>query len=305
MSEQPEALRLADFIFDKPDSDGHCMKAAAELRRLHALCEEMHIQRGAVPEGWQLVPKELTPEMLAGGLGYWLNVMAPGKQRDTAAKEYTAMLAAAPAPSCTAPAPAEVLMPKPVAYGIGNTAITGHTNRLMMVRIDIPGGDQYAGAFWLPLVLADEAHIYGIAREAAGYARAANWLRTCAEKHAEENGYHEPDTGAFVFAGRAAEEWNNSVLELADEMEAALRGEVKPAEQVAAEFKADLHTLLDKFCAELTAKDHWGGYPECGEDIRMTVTVPAIYDADHNCLREFTEIDLGSYVAAASGGVKS
>jgi len=66
-------------------------------------------------------------------------------------------------------------MPEPVAYGFGNTAITGHTNRLMMVRIDIPGGDQYAGAFWLPLVLADEAHTYGAAcraaGEAAGYAR--------------------------------------------------------------------------------------------------------------------------------------
>lgn len=81
-------------------------------------------------------------------------------------------------------------------------------------------------------------------------------------------------------------------------------GKVKPAEQVAAEFKADLWTLLDKFCAELTAKDHWEDYPECGEDVRMTVTVPAIYNADHNCLREFTEIDLGSYVAAASGKVK-
>lgn len=68
------------------------------------------------------------------------------------------------------PAPAEVPMPKPVAYGIGNTAITGHTNRLMMVRIDIPGGDQYAGAFWLPLVLADEARTYGAACYAAGYA---------------------------------------------------------------------------------------------------------------------------------------
>lgn len=74
-----------------------------------------------------------------------------------------------------ATAQAEVPMPKPVAYGFGNTAITGHTNRLMMVRIDIPGDDQYAGSFWLPLVLADEAHTYGIAcraaGEAAGYAR--------------------------------------------------------------------------------------------------------------------------------------
>jgi len=61
-----------------------------------------HIQRGAVPEGWQVVPKEPTPEMLAGGWGYWLNVMEPGKQRDTAAKEYAAMLAAAPAPDHSA-----------------------------------------------------------------------------------------------------------------------------------------------------------------------------------------------------------
>lgn len=73
------------------------------------------------------------------------------------------------------PAPAEVPMPEPVAYGFGNTAITGHTNRLMMVRIDIPGGDQYAGAFWLPLVLADEAHTYGVACRAAG--EAAGYVR--------------------------------------------------------------------------------------------------------------------------------
>ena len=33
-----------------------------------------------------------------------------------------------------------------------------------------------------------------------------------------------------------------------------------------------------------------------GEDVRMQVDVPAIYDADHNCLREYTEIDLGSWV---------
>ena len=73
------------------------------------------------------------------------------------------------------PAPAEVPMPEPVAYGFGNTAITGHTNRLMMVRLDVPFDDQYAGAFWLPLVLADEARTYGercrAAGEAAGYAR--------------------------------------------------------------------------------------------------------------------------------------
>lgn len=82
-------------------------------------------------------------------------------------------------------------------------------------------------------------------------------------------------------------------------------GEVMKSEQIKRRFMDELQHLLVKWDAELTAKDHWEGYPECGEDVRMTVTVPAIYDADHNCLREFTEIDLGSYVAAASGGVKS
>jgi hypothetical protein len=32
----PEALALAEYLDDKPDSDGHCRQAAAELRRLHA-----------------------------------------------------------------------------------------------------------------------------------------------------------------------------------------------------------------------------------------------------------------------------
>ncbi|MCQ4052054.1 hypothetical protein FK514_29740, partial [Klebsiella pneumoniae] len=86
------------------------------------------------------------------------------------------MLAAAPSPdhfrdaTKMMAAPAEVSMPKPVAYGFGNTAITGHTNRLMMVRLDVPLDDQYAGVFWHPLVLADEAHTYGVACRAAGEA---------------------------------------------------------------------------------------------------------------------------------------
>lgn len=182
--------------------------------------------KDAVPEGWQVVPKDPTSEMLDAAEGVDL---ADEDMRGSCCNLWNRMLAAAPAPdhfrdakemvddpdplhlsrilhelagaaslcweprptgvfdsqlaiqfveqalaeirSRMTPAPAEVLMPKPVAYGLGNTAITGHINRLMMVRIDIPGGDQYAGAFWLPLVLADEARTYGDAREAAGYAR--------------------------------------------------------------------------------------------------------------------------------------
>lgn len=232
---------------------------AAQKRSVQARSALLaHIQRGAVPDGWQVVPKEPTPEMIS----HTKSVEHCGSREPHTSNIYRAMLAAAPAPDhfrdaakmapvhctptehdgrivyehtsepipnadgfvlyaapapdrfraaakmmavqpacmtcsghgmvggllpngggyeadpcpdCAAPVTAGVPMPKPVAYGFGNTAITGHTNRLMMVRIDIPGGDQYAGAFWLPLVLADEAHTYGVAcraaGEAAGYAR--------------------------------------------------------------------------------------------------------------------------------------
>lgn len=119
------------------------------------------------------------------------------------------------------PTPAEVPMPEPVAYGFGNTAITGHTNRLMMVRIDIPGGDQYAGAFWLPLVLADEAHTYGAAcraaGEAAGYARG---LAEGRERCAVEAWMYYMDTCKRNGIGPdVCPQWCCA---------AALRGEVKP-----------------------------------------------------------------------------
>lgn len=72
---------------------------------------------------------------------------------------------------------------------------------------------------------------------------------------------------------------------------------MKTKQQVADEFRAELQALLDKYGADLEAEDHYPGYPECGQDIRMTATVPAIYDdATNDCLREFVEIDLGQYM---------
>lgn len=161
-----------------------------------------HIQRGAVPEGERAAFESwIENEAGAGAARRWLNTEAYENGR---VQDYrTGWIAclewlAAPAPdhfrdtAKMVPAPAEVPMPKPVAYGFGNTAITGHTNRLMMVRIDIPGDDQYAGAFWLPLVLADEAHTYGIAcraaGEAAGYARGLREMRDCREREARMRG---------------------------------------------------------------------------------------------------------------------
>ena len=213
-----------------------------------------HIQRGAVPEGWQVVPEIASDVMQRTFLaqpGTHTEFTHTALQCADFDSRYAAMLAAAPPPDqfrdaakmmagpsaflsggarykisngtvrglprelngrwvalvaadddChLAPAPAEVPMPKPVAYGFGNTAITGHTNRLMMVRLDVPLDDQYAGAFWLPLVLADEAHTYGVACRAAG--EAAGYARGLAE------------AGDRIRRGRKI-------------LDAALRGEVKP-----------------------------------------------------------------------------
>jgi hypothetical protein len=36
-------------------------------------------------------------------------------------------------------------------------------------------------------------------------------------------------------------------------------------------FLYELRELLGRYNAELTAEDHWGGYAECGKDVRITV----------------------------------
>lgn len=71
---------------------------------------------------------------------------------------------------------------------------------------------------------------------------------------------------------------------------------MKTKEQIEQEFRAELQALLNKYGAELEAKDHWTGYAECGEDVRVIVHIPGIWDKDGNPVREYTEIDLGSYV---------
>ncbi len=60
------------------------------------------------------------------------------------------------------------------------------------------------------------------------------------------------------------------------------------------QFISELKALLAKWDAEIVAEDHFIGYAECGEDVRMTVTIPSIYDKETGeWIREWTEIDLG------------
>ena len=66
-------------------------------------------------------------------------------------------------------------------------------------------------------------------------------------------------------------------------------------EDVERAFRDELHALLKKFGAEIEAEDHYPGYSECGQNIRMTVSIPALYDEQGIMIRESCEINLGSW----------
>lgn len=82
------------------------------------------------------------------------------------------------------------------------------------------------------------------------------------------------------------------------------------AAQTEAKFRAELAALLARYDgdpivykgtstpnrARLEAEDHYPGYAECGEDVRMTVSIPSIVDpVTYEIIRESVEIDLGKY----------
>lgn len=61
------------------------------------------------------------------------------------------------------------------------------------------------------------------------------------------------------------------------------------AEEVAQAFEADLKALLGKYNAELGVKWYMG---HGRGRARITARIAAIYDTDHNCLQEHSEVDL-------------
>jgi hypothetical protein len=64
------------------------------------------------------------------------------------------------------------------------------------------------------------------------------------------------------------------------------------AEAVAA-FKAEIAALLARWGATIEAADHWKGYSECGEDIRMTASIEVIHPDGYPL---FLDVDLGRYL---------
>ena len=61
-------------------------------------------------------------------------------------------------------------------------------------------------------------------------------------------------------------------------------------------FIADLKAVFAKYGAEISADDHWQGYAECGQDVRITVSIPAVYEKNYSAvISEGAEIDLGRH----------
>lgn len=64
-------------------------------------------------------------------------------------------------------------------------------------------------------------------------------------------------------------------------------------DEVEQQFLEEFNALLKKWGAEIAAEDHYPGYPECGEDIRMTVFIPGMFDRHGETIRDRCEIDIG------------
>ena len=60
-------------------------------------------------------------------------------------------------------------------------------------------------------------------------------------------------------------------------------------------FRADLAELLGKWGATIEAEDHYPGYPECGQDIRIEVDIPSIWTGGE-LVRPGITINFGSMV---------
>lgn len=71
-------------------------------------------------------------------------------------------------------------------------------------------------------------------------------------------------------------------------------------EDLGAAFRRDLQALLDRYGATISAKDHWQGYPECGEDVRITVEIESVWSGSE-LVHTGAEIDLGAGMAPSKG----
>lgn len=64
-------------------------------------------------------------------------------------------------------------------------------------------------------------------------------------------------------------------------------------DEAVAAFRAEMSALLARWRATISAADHWRGYSERGEDIRMTASIEVIHPDGYP---RFMDVDLGWYL---------
>lgn len=75
---------------------------------------------------------------------------------------------------------------------------------------------------------------------------------------------------------------------------------MKTDKDIEKEFKKDLAELLKKYNATIESQDEYRGYPECGEDIQITVDIEGTYDTDGNVILPNASFKLGRYITEHS-----
>lgn len=69
--------------------------------------------------------------------------------------------------------------------------------------------------------------------------------------------------------------------------------EEEQKQQLTDAFLSELRELMKRHgVTEIIADDHWTGYPECGQDIRITATIDSIWEGT-DLKRPYIEINLG------------
>ena len=92
MTQQTEAQRLADALEEKPDSDGHCRQAAAELRRLEVILALRHA--AGIRYAAQINQLESVNAQLLEALRDMVNTLTDGPDESDIARVFSVARAA-------------------------------------------------------------------------------------------------------------------------------------------------------------------------------------------------------------------
>jgi len=69
-----------------------------------------------------------------------------------------------------------------------------------------------------------------------------------------------------------------------------------PIPEALKNFETELRALLQKHRCTLTVDNHWTGYPECGQDLRLTADIDTRWDENGDLISLGGTLNLGTHV---------